>query len=189
MNKQQTQKIRETLAILKGQPLCFVFRFGDMICFEFGEVITKKVHAKGKNGKLKLADVQAGRYVLHIQTYCRVSAGSETLFTSGDVYQPSMALENDEAFDYEAFNWELKGNNLFDEVVAQRFSNLSDFIISRVSINRLGDTTIAFRNGYVLEILPNVSNAEECWRFFENGPKKGHLVVTGSGIEGEVNDE
>lgn len=190
MNRQQVQKICSALAVLPGQPLRSIYRVWDVFCFEFGEAIAERELGRGGNSKPVPDDAQAGKYALHIQacwTYCRVSAGSKTLFVSGDVYEPSTALANDAAYDYMTFDCSPAGNNLFDEVIERRFADLSGFVVSRVSANRLGDITIKFTNGHVLKALPRLSNAEECWRFFEAGAKT-HLVMTGLGAEEEEAD-
>ena len=184
MNVQQTQQIVDVLSILKGQPLQFVFRSLDMICFEFGNVIVKKVIGRDQDGKASLVDGEAGKYALHIQTFFRLSAGSEILLARGDLFQPNSELAANEDYDGDEFDWNPNGNNRFDEVVKQHLSQPRDFLIADVSANRLGDLKLKFANGFVLEILVDVSGTEECWRFFE-AESEEHLVVTGQGIEME----
>lgn len=73
----------------------------------------------------------------------------------------------------ESFDWDVQGNNLFDEKVKKIFSSV-DINVDYVSVSVNNDLKVGFSNSLILETFINVSSEIECWRFFE----KGNLVRT-----------
>ena len=187
MDKKQVRQAEEAVSVLKNQSLRFVFRFLDMICFEFGDIIIKKAFGRNEEKKPMFVDTEAGKYALHIQTFFRLSCGSELLLAGGDKFQPNSKLAADENYDSAGFDWSIDGNNRFDEVAKEIFPQPCNLVVSDVSVSKLGDLKLSFTNGFVLEVLVDVSGTAECWRFFESQTEK-HLVVTGQGIEPEAEE-
>ena len=118
-------------------------------------------------------------YALHMQTFFRFCNNEEVLITDMDKYQPiSPIVEN------ENFNWDIKGNNLFDKWCDEFNKNLSDnTIIMSIEINRFGDLKINFSNSLTLTVFVDTTSSDECWRFFVWHGKERHLVITGRGIQ------
>ena len=83
----------------------------------------------------------------------------------------------------EDFNWDVQGNNLFDEKAKLLFPEGSQITVTAVGLSGNCDLTITFSNGLCLESFVNASSQEECWRLFMPCLEHGDLVVTGVGIE------
>ena len=81
------------------------------------------------------------------------------------------------------FNWDVQGNNLFDEKAKLLFPEGSQITVTAAGLSGSCDLTITFSNGLCLESFVNASSQEECWRLFIPGLEHGDLVVTGVGIE------
>ena len=186
MNKQQNEKMQQYLSILVGQPLCFLFRCMDMLCFQFGDIIDKPVMSIDESGNIVRVQEKAGSYSLHAQSSYRMICSNEIMFAKGDYYQPSsealekMGIHEDDDLP-DDFDCSIPGSNRLDEIIQSKFASLDGFTVQSVSINRLGDVRIKFCNGYELQTMVDVSGAEECWRFFRAGDED-HVVVTGEGL-------
>lgn len=121
-------------------------------------------------------------YALHLQTGFRVVANENILFASADIFQPSEELESREKFDLEAFEWDIQGNNRYDEKVNLFVDMYPDGLtVNDISINQFGDLSIWLSENIKIEVFVNMSK-EECWRFFKRHSDK-HLVITGAGID------
>ena len=80
-------------------------------------------------------------------------------------------------------NWDVQGNNLFDEKVQPLFPEGSQITVTAAGLSGNCDLTITFSNGSCLESFVNASSQEECWRLFMPDLEHGDLVVTGVGME------
>ena len=118
-------------------------------------------------------------YALHMQTFFRFCNNEEVLITDMDKYQPiSPIVEN------ENFNWDIKGNNLFDKWCDKFNKKLSDnTIIMSIEINHFGDLKINFSNSLTLTVFVDTTSSDECWRFFVWHGKERHLVITDRGMQ------
>lgn len=84
----------------------------------------------------------------------------------------------------ENFNWDVKGNNLFDKWCDDFNKNFSDnIVIKSIEINNFGDLKIKFSNSITLNVFVDTTSNDECWRFFVWHGKERHLVITGRGIQ------
>jgi hypothetical protein len=189
MDKQQAAKAQETLSILTGQPLRFLFRCMDMVCLQFGDIIEKSVMSIDESGKPTRAKERAGSYSLHIQSIYRMTCGYEIVFAKTDLYQPSLEaldklglqIDDDVPDD---FDCSVLGNNRLDELIQSKFTSLEDFVVDSVSVNRFGDMHIKFHNGFAFQTVIDASGPEECWRFF-HAVEGSHLVITAYGIDSD----
>jgi len=123
-------------------------------------------------------------YALHLQTGFRVVVDDSIYFTSSDIFQPSEIVENAECFNFENFDWDVQGNNRYDEKV-KLFSEKYSFnlCVSEVSLNQFGDLLIQLSGAVKIEVFVNASRGE-CWRFFKRN-SDSHLVITGEGLEND----
>ena len=96
---------------------------------------------------------------------------------SADMFAPASGHDFDEDFD-----WDIQGNNLFDEKAKLLFPEGSQIVVTSAGLRGNYDLTITFSNGLCLESFVNASR-EECWRLFRPGLEHGDLIVTGVGIE------
>ena len=86
-------------------------------------------------------------------------------------------------FDEESFDWDNPGVNKFDEWNDTYSSMLKKLVVKEVNFNLFGDLTICFQNDVFLEVYLEVTNDEECWRFFEKeADDRGDIIVLGNTI-------
>ena len=121
-------------------------------------------------------------YALHLQTGFRVVDDKKIIFASADIFQPSEAIESSHDFSWENFEWDIQGNNKYDERV-DLFSEIYSYklTVKDVFINQFGDLSIHLNNNIKIEVFVNMSD-EESWRFFERRSDK-HLVIYGNAFE------
>ncbi|HBT65120.1 MAG TPA: hypothetical protein DEB10_10725 [Ruminococcaceae bacterium] len=114
---------------------------------------------------------------LNIQCPCRFVSQNEILLSSGDIYCPNSSFNGD----YEEFDWDIQGNNLFDEI-SNNLTKNHDFFVKSHKINQYGDLQICFTNDISIEVIMDNSANEEQWRFFIKGSNEEHVVATPKGI-------
>ena len=82
-----------------------------------------------------------------------------------------------------AFEWDVQGNNLFDEKAPIWLEKESILYIEEYKLNRWGDLLLVLSNRDCIEIFVDSSDYTESWRFFKCHSNEEHLVVTGLGFE------
>lgn len=114
-------------------------------------------------------------YKLHVQCPWRIydSDTCKLLVASHSVFEPNSYTEWTPEFD-----WDVKGNNLFDEVT-ERMNKYNDTYVEEVFITELQDLKFKFSNGYTFELFVETTGNSESWRFFKSGDEK-HWVVYGN---------
>lgn len=183
MNSDDYTVIKETLQILIGKELVSFIRAGSMGDLGFGEYVEKEIRGFDEHKKIITKKVNVPKYTLHIDCHFRLSLGNTIILSRGDIFQPALYLENNDSFDYQSFNWDDYGKNRFDEIVNETlFKENSNFSVKKIVVSKLGDLKFHFENGFLLEIHPDISDHEECWRFFEQ-KNDNHLIVSGKGVE------
>ena len=116
-------------------------------------------------------------YSLHVQCPFRFIRQGKIIIASHDMYCPSKKFNGE----YETFNWDVEGANLFDENVKRYLDNYDSKCI-QISISEFNDLKVVFDNSIELYLYSVSSTYEEQWRLFEKGNKnKEHVVVTSSG--------
>ena len=197
MNKQDVNIINDTLSVLANRPLRRIGRGGASIFISFGELVETDCFyrdeygktAIDENGKPLLKKRMVGKYKLHIESFSRFICGDSVVIGKSDIFEQTEAIEGSPDFNWDDFDWDVKGNNRFDELTSRHFGEDDhDFIVNKIMVNKLGDIKIYFANSFVLEVINDVSSDREAWRFFEANSDY-HLVVTGNGIERCCDDE
>lgn len=122
------------------------------------------------------------KYALHIQCAFRICSGEKVLTANLDMFEPTEEIEGAPSFDWETYDWDVQGFNLFDKWTGEWKKNGQEVKVETVEVGDFGDLTIRFSNGMFLGVFLNGS-ATECWRFFERDSDAEHLVVTADGIE------
>jgi len=200
MKKRDIETIKKTLLILEGRPLRNFGRAGSLITADFGELVECDVACydeKGKfaldnNGKLILKKGERGRYAFQIECSARFTCGDEILLAKSDITLPNTKLSETqkiiidgmEFFDWDNFDWSVRGDNYFDEMVSKYIGEEPfGFIVKKVSVSKFGDLAINFENGFALEIFADGSTGSENWVFYEVDNEKSSLLVMGDGIE------
>jgi len=205
MKKKDVEVIKQSLSILIGQPLRSFDRAGSLVILEIGELVKKDICYKDENGKLardekgKLLQKEGfvGKYTLRIVCGVRLTCDNEVVFSQSDIYLPNTKLlytnlieggDFDGCFDWDNFEWRIRGNNFFDEMVAKYFgAEPFEFIVKEIKVSRLGDLTIVFENGFILDVFANSSRESDNWVFYDAITEKNILIITGEGIA--VDDE
>ena len=121
------------------------------------------------------------KWALHIQSSFRILdiENMKIVVASSDLYWPSSKISDEKDFD-----WEIQGNNLFDEKIKKWLQNNAELFVDKCDINLWGDLRIVFSNGERLDIFVDSSEYVECWRLFEkNNKERNHLVITGLGYD------
>ncbi|MCI8691650.1 MAG: hypothetical protein HFH91_02715 [Lachnospiraceae bacterium] len=122
-------------------------------------------------------------YILLMQTLFRFYDNEKILITDTDKYRPSYGELKNPVFDEESFDWDNPGVNKFDEWNDTYSSMLKKLVVKEVNFNLFGDLTICFQNDVFLEVYLEVTNDEECWRFFEKeADDRGDIIVLGNTI-------
>jgi len=201
MKKQDIKIIKETLEVLNGQPLRTLGRAGSLIVVDFGEFVETDMPCDDENGKL-VRDENGrvvykkglrGRHSFSVECSMRLTCGSEILLAKSDITLPNTTLaqtqkneiDGVEVFDWDNFDWSVRGGNYFDEMVEKYIGDEPfEFIVKKIDVSKFGDVSIVFENHFVLEFFADGSKGSENWCFYEVGtdPEKS-LVVMGDGIE------
>lgn len=172
--KMEELAVYQYLDRIIGKPICAIGRVSNMLCLGIGENI-KVVNQKGR-------EVEKSTYALHIQSQWRIinSAKKEILLASLDMYSPrtDMDFHND-------FDWDSKGNNLFDEKSQIWLKEKMPIYIKKYKVDQWGDLVLFFSNGERLQTFNSASADSECWRLFMPKSDELHLVVNGLKIEFE----
>lgn len=183
MIQSHIDEIKEKLSVLCNQKLEHFIRASSVADIGFGELIEKNIRAFDENKNIITKTITVPKYSLHIDCNFRLVCGNEIIVARGDIFQPSNKIVADPDFIYEEFNWDIIGNNRFDEIIKQYFidGNMV-FTVKKIVVNKFGDLKIYFENNFLLEVSSDISGNEECYRFFEQ-KSENHLVVSGIGIE------
>ena len=163
------------IGCLVGERVNYIGRAANMLDLEFGEdavMITRR------------GPHTVGTYILHVQCPWRIINVEKRGMYLGsmDFYAPSTQVKADKNFRYETFDWDVRGQNLFDERAPQWFAGLEGVTVTEAKMYRFGDARIKLSNGDWIEIFATESADRECWRFFQCG--QDHLVVnSGTGVQ------
>lgn len=154
------------ISALEGMRLLSIGRAGDMLWIKFERIVMEQ--------KMKGEDTKKSKYILDIQCPWRMEDKKNfmIILASHDMYEPNSQTEWTEDFE-----WDVQGNNLFDEKIKKIFS-VTDIKVEQIFVSPNNDLTVWFSNGLALKTFIDVSSEIECWRFFEKG-KDEHLVIYG----------
>lgn len=160
VNNKEKAYIFDKLQILLGTRVTNINRNHGDIWFEFAD----------ESGKC---------YILLMQTLFRLCTDEKILITDTDKYKASDSIDDD------AFDWDVQGANIFDKwVISSKNNLLNSLIVKDVGINKFGDLQILFNNNITLTVYLEVTNDNECWRFFEKDcDEKLDLVVLGNCVK------
>lgn len=141
--------------VLIGQPITKMGRASNLCWVLFGKIIEER----GALGK----DVEKGEFSLHLQCPWKITDTTDYTIklASGDIYEPNSGIKCNDNFD-----WEIQGNNLFDEKVEALFKGENPTYVKSVNVSKNGDMQILFSNMFMLECFVDISTKQECWRFF-----------------------
>lgn len=180
MNKNEIIKIINKMSAMKGFELRQIARPGSMMSLEFGE---KNTADRNDNRKSEIKDTDGSKYAVHVDGFFRITHKGRIALSKDDMFRPSSLIQND-TLDEVDFDWDIAGNNKFDEE-KNKFEDI-DLVIQEIYVNEYGDLRIILSDDYSIEVFIDTNEDEECWRFFEVGNnEKPHIVVTGCGYSEE----
>ncbi len=119
-------------------------------------------------------------FFINVQSALRFTKHGNILCANLDIYEPKAELLNNPSFSYKTFNWDVQGENYFDEWVKTEGQQLINAAIKQIYVSEFGDLRISFDNDIQLELFNN--SLTECWRCFEDD-SDNHTVVQGNEIE------
>jgi len=97
---------------------------------------------------------EAAEYALHIQCSWRIAKGNKIEDINEHTMSPRTGLENEN----EHFEWDIQGNNRFDERIASFIKDINEHtIVERVDSDEVGGLKIFLSQGYLLEVFPDTS--------------------------------
>ena len=162
-------ELHEYINIILNKPIQAIGRSANMLWLGIGAPVKVKI----RYGE----EVEENEIALHVQSTWRIISndGRKIILGSYDFYMPGRKLESSEDFE-----WDVKGNNLFDRKAEVWLENIRPIYIKSYKVNRLGDLILLLSNGERIEIYSNASAESESWRLFEVGSEKAHLVMNGT---------
>ena len=164
----QQKEINEILEKMINQKVRTIGRASGMLWLGLGEEIDY-VDYKGRTTK-------KSEYALHLQCPWRIkNTESCIVVASYDMYEPNSTTKWSEDFD-----WDIQGNNLYDEKVKNWFEEQDRSVIAYELKTNL-DLAVTFDDGNSLEIFINTTADVECWRFF-SFRSKNDVVVSGVNV-------
>ena len=101
------------IEILKGTRLNAIGRAAAMCWISLGNLI----EIESRSGLRTV-----GQYALDVDCPWRIRCNSKILLASTDMFEPASTHQHDETFE-----WDIQGNNLFDERVAMLCNNVPRF--------------------------------------------------------------
>ncbi len=145
-------------------------------------IIGKKVGGIGRASNMMWIwiDVEEGNPLsFDIQTDWRIiNNKGKVEVGSYDIYLPNTKVK-----DFDTFEWDVQGQNLFDEKSQKWLKKNSEIRIKEYDVNELGDLKLFFDNGDRLEVISNCSGESEIWRALVKCIDREHLVFNGLGLE------
>ena len=150
-------QVEVALNVLIGQILWDIGRAGEIEWFQFGNkqtIVTKSETIK-----------EVGEYALHLQCAWRISSPSGIFVGSQDMYYP--AIETD--LHRDDYDWDQPGNNRCDVRISLLLTGreTTPFKVNNVAADSYGGFCLSLSDGYSLEVFPDLSLDNECWRLFQ----------------------
>ena len=124
------------LEILRGTKLNAIGRAAAMCWMSFGDLIEIESHSELRT---------VGQYALDLDCPWRIRYNSKILLASSDMFEPASTCQNDETFE-----WDIQGNNLFDERAAMLCSREPILAVRSIELSPTYDLKITFSNNYIL---------------------------------------
>ena len=162
---------------LVGERVNYIGRAANMLDLHFGEDVVVTTRRETRT---------VGTYILHVQCPWRIINVEKRGMYLGsmDFYAPSNQVKADKNFRYETFDWDVRGQNLFDEKAPRWFAGLEGVTVTEAKLYRFGDARIKLSNGDWIEIFATESADRECWRLFQYEHDTEDLIVnSGTGVQ------
>ncbi|GAC1542962.1 MAG: hypothetical protein NVS2B7_16420 [Herpetosiphon sp.] len=179
MSNNLLQKTEQQLQVLVGKPLWAIGRAYVIWWFHFGSARTVPSNRGGTR--------TVGEVALHVQCPWRIVCPDSVVVGFADREFPAGA---DPYTDPPNFDWHIQGVNRCDERIAMILGLRVDnpFVVQEIRVGMAGSFGICLTDHYALEVFPDHSLEDEYWRLFRPGVEDSHFVVTGNGIEDDIDE-
>ncbi|MDQ0227913.1 hypothetical protein [Metabacillus niabensis] len=167
------EEIISEVGKIVGSKLQYAGRASNLLWLGFGDIV--QIIRRGRTE-------EAAEYALHIQCSWRITLGSKIVVASRDFYSPHSQWDED----YEDFDWDIHGNNRFDERMKAFIKENRQIKVIQIDSDEVGGLTILLSGGYKLDVFPDSSEDDEYsehWRLFKPKDNSPHFIVTGNGID------
>jgi hypothetical protein len=144
------------LGKLVGLKLQFVGRASNLFWMGLGDIV--EIIRRGRTE-------ETAEYALHIQCSWRISLGNKIVVASRDFYSPSSEWDGD----IEDFDWDIKGNNRFDERIKTFIKDNGQIKVLQIDSDEVGGFNVFLSGDFKLEVFPDSSEDDEQsehWRLF-----------------------
>ena len=196
MTNKDIKEIRETLSAIIGTPLSHIGRSGNVLVYNFGELIdseTIKIEnnkiIRDQNGKSIRIIEKRGRYSLFSICSMRLVMGNHIILSSVDGFLPTDENKSKEGFDITTFSFVAEKTHLDERILEHFRGDFSGYIVKDVKVKKFGDFIIFFENGFEMQFFIDNSRLSENWNFtdYKEGNKEG-LTIDGNGILREAHE-
>ena len=172
------KEIKLELESLVGSKINDMGRASNLFWLELGERLS--VVRRGRT-------IELSEYALNIQCSWQITKGNKIVVASRDFYYPSSDWNEVK----EDFDWDVQGNNKFDEKLKYLMQSITEpLIVEKIDSDEIGGLKVFLSKDFTLNVFPDSSEDgeySEFWRFFTRGKGSFHFVATGNGIEKEFN--
>ena len=149
---------------MMGKEVSAIGRAADMLCMSFGKVVRKNIRGDSLS-----------EFEIHVQcSWSLVNSENTIVVAKRDIFLPPTDVPWSPSF-----NWDVKGGNLFDEIISSQIMHFSDYHIEALRISKTNHMTIRLGKGIHLEVFPD-SSCEENWRIVQREIQSVHLVCKGT---------
>lgn len=127
-------------------------------------------------------------YAIFVRSGFRVCTKERVLIAQSDMFAPTKDYKENLQFDWDSYDWSIKGANGYDEWIKNirdKFQGKIIGTVKRVYVSDFGDLKIEIDNGMIIEIFIN-SSTKECWSFFKRESEEDLVVFTSGHWDGEL---
>ncbi len=143
------------------------------------KIINSKVKSLGRASNMLWIVIEAKnmsgeniQYSFNIQCSWRVVQNKDVILATNDIYMPSQIVADSNDFD-----WDIFGNNKFDEKISKVNEIFFEKYIIDVKVFETGDISILIEDNSVIETFIDSSEKIEMWRFLQRKSSVPHFVV------------
>ena len=138
----------EMIQSLIGKSITRINRVCDLVCIQFG--------------------IEPDDISIHIQCFFRFLKDKKIVLCSEDMYRC------DSRFSYEAFEWDVPGQSIYDDSLSKNLEALQNGKVVKIHQTDCGDFTIFFDGDIQLQVIIDTVEKEEKYRIFS---RCGEIVI------------
>lgn len=153
-----SNKYQDELNKLLNKPISDIGRACNMLWLCFGTEIEDDA------GRI------VNEFAIHVHCPWRFISEATIVLGSGDIYLPKDELIDLPDFDFLNFDYDIVGNNRFDQIKNDILLELKkrNVCIKQIYVHNISELVIVFDNGWEFHTFSNVSKQGEVWRLLDN---------------------